>query len=81
MSPTRPRRIVRRAVIAAVVVLLPFSYVEGFVVMPWLVAHGYVNGRVDSIVYAPLHLWCELRMPGTYTLLEMRHRAATDGRF
>src|SRR5262245_49077867 len=77
MSATRPRRIVRRAVIAlAVVVLLPVWYVASWGTVQWLPGRGVSlqperqisqaisSGGVDRIVFMPLDRYSLCGLPG-----------------
>jgi len=63
MHTTRPRRNVRRAVMAlAVVVLMPVAYVGNYGLESWLHGRGIIGVGLDSTlqqtVFAPLH-WYE----------------------
>jgi len=74
----RPRRIVRRAVLAIVgVVLLVSGYVGSYFAAEWLAGHDAIpTGAPLSRVYAPLMLYERSDLPGSveffWLIREMR---------
>src|SRR5262245_28446366 len=67
MPTTRPRRIVRRAVLAlVVVVLLPVWYVGGWIAISKLINEGYIGRSVADHgrpLFLPLIRYCESGFP------------------
>jgi len=75
MPTTRRRRIVRRAVIAGM--LLSVLYVGNYLTLHWLYGGGYIGPAVfdacNSTLYVPMRLYASSDLPGAYTLRAAAH--------
>jgi hypothetical protein len=76
MSESRKRRIVKRAVMALVAVLLLVSvYVGSYVGMFWLAGRGVFGlqtvGQLQTTVFEPIRLYSQHEFPGSDFLGDM----------